>query len=59
MFQYSGRSVFTAATLEAVRRQETAPRILKIEPAKDIATLRAWERSEEGRSGAPRPDSRP
>jgi hypothetical protein len=59
MFQYSGRSVFTAATLEAVRRQETAPRILKIEPAKDIATLRAWERSEEGRSGAPRPDTRP
>lgn len=45
MFQFSGKSVFSAATLEYLRRQERTPAaILLIEPAKEIAKLKEWER---------------
>ena len=50
-FQYSGRSIFSAAVLERIRAQERRPVILlRVEPAKDIAQLKAWEREEEAKA---------
>lgn len=44
-FQHAGRSVFSSITLERVKTQERTPvAILRVEPARDIAILKAWER---------------
>ncbi len=45
-FQHAGRSIFTPATLERLKTQERPPRaVLHVEPAKDIALLKEWERA--------------
>ena len=46
-FQHSGRSVFSTNVLERLARQERTPQlVLHVEPMKDIAQLKAWEREE-------------
>lgn len=46
-FQYAGRSIFPSGVLERVKLQERAPvAVVYIEPAKDIAQLRAYEREQ-------------
>lgn len=48
-FQHAGRTVFTPATLERLKAQERSPlAILHVEPAKDIALLKEWERTHHG-----------
>jgi hypothetical protein len=47
-FQHAGRSIFPAAVLEALKGQERPPvSICAVEPLKDIAQLRDWERQVE------------
>lgn len=41
-FQFSGRSIFSAKTLERVRLQERPPQLFRVRPAKDIAQLKVW-----------------
>lgn len=46
-FQHSGRSIFKSSTLELLKRQERSPvGICYVQPASDIAQLRAWEREQ-------------
>lgn len=52
-FQYAGRSVFSAATLERLRTYERTPQaLLVIEPARDIADLKVAEAAEQARQQA-------
>jgi hypothetical protein len=55
-FQHSGRSVFSHNVLERLSRQERTPiAVLHVEPMKDIAQLKAWEREEAKRRAAEAP----
>lgn len=52
-FQYAGRSIFPAATLERLKLLERPPiAVVFVEPAKDIAQIREWERTEPQRAAA-------
>lgn len=50
-FQHAGRSIFPASTLERVKTYERVPEgIFYVRPARDIASLKAWERAQMGTS---------
>jgi hypothetical protein len=52
-FQNAGMSVFPASVLERLKTQERMPDgIFYIRPARDIATLRAWEREQAAKASA-------
>jgi hypothetical protein len=47
-FQHAGRSIFPASVLERVKTYERVPEgMFHVRPARDIATLKAWEREQQ------------
>jgi len=51
-FQHAGRSIFSVKTREKLAQQAKQPiDVLFVEPAKDIATLKAWERDQAAGGG--------
>lgn len=52
-FQHAGVSIFSQGVLDRLKTQERPPSvILVVEPAKDIALLRAWERQQAAKAAA-------
>lgn len=52
-FQYAGRSIFSSQTLERLKLYEKPPIVVAyVEPAREIAQLKAWERDREKQAAA-------
>ena len=53
-FQHAGRSIFGPSILERCKTQEKSPAaVVFVEPAKNIAQLKAWERKQAARVAPP------